>query len=114
MEKDDGIVILEEILGGGGTTGTGGEVVDEAHGLALQRNGRAAGCDEDDAVTLVLVVLNEVFGELRVKLESFRRWIGAEVVGLSVVCDCIRIRIAVRIARRWLQGVRDHCVCRDR
>lgn len=33
VEEDDGVSRLEEILGGGGTTGSGGEVVDEADGL---------------------------------------------------------------------------------
>lgn len=49
VEEDDGVAAREEVLGGSGAAGTGGEVVDEADGLVLEGDDGAAGGDEDDA-----------------------------------------------------------------
>lgn len=48
VQEDDGVACFEEVLGGGGAAGAGGEVVDEADGLGLEGDGCAAACDEDD------------------------------------------------------------------
>ena len=62
VEEDDGITGLEEILGGRGAPRSGGEVVDEADRLILERDGGAAGSDKHHATLLQEVRLNKGIG----------------------------------------------------
>lgn len=43
VEEDDGVSVLQEVFSRGRTTRSGTEVVEEAHSVALERDGRAAG-----------------------------------------------------------------------
>lgn len=47
VEKEHGVASFEKVLSACGTTGSGGEVVDEADGLFFQWYGSSAGGDED-------------------------------------------------------------------
>lgn len=42
MHKDHRVAVLEEVLGGRGAACARTKVVHEAHGVVLERNGRAA------------------------------------------------------------------------
>jgi hypothetical protein len=63
VQEDNGVVIFEEVLGGGGASCAGAEVVDEADCLVFQRDGRAAGCYEGYSAVLGGMVVDEVSGE---------------------------------------------------
>ena len=47
-QKDDGVALLQEMLGRCRSTSSGAEVVDEPDRVLLEGNGGAAGRDEDD------------------------------------------------------------------
>lgn len=80
VEEDYSVPGFEEILGGGGAAGAGGEVVYEAHGLVLKGDGGAAGGDEDYTAFGYVVVLDEGLSKGGMALEVFGGWVGFEVV----------------------------------
>lgn len=54
MHEYHRIAVLEEVLGGRGAARARTEVVDEAHGVVLQRNGRAAGLRSHSMIAMVI------------------------------------------------------------
>lgn len=80
VQEDHRIPLLQEIFGRRRAPRARGEIVDEAHRLVLERNGRASGGDEDDAPVRLDVVGDEGAGEGFVVLERFGRRVAAEVV----------------------------------
>lgn len=99
MKEDDSISGLEEILGRRGTTRSGGEVVDEADRLVLERDGGAARSDQDDATLVGEVTFYECIGQSSVGVEGLRGRVPGEVVILSQLCS----RLAANF-RPWGSG----------
>lgn len=85
VQEDDGIAMAEEELGAGGAASAGGEVVDVAHRLSLERDGGAPRGDEDEAAALFVMAVDELAGEGDVGLEILGRRLVGEVVALRVV-----------------------------
>lgn len=81
VQKDHGVPRLQEVLGGGGAAGAGGEVVDEADGLRFEGDGRAAGSNEDDASggEVGEVEGDEFADEGRVRVKGLRGRVVSEV-----------------------------------
>ena len=71
MDVDDGVVRLEQLLSRSRAAVAGREVVDEAHGVLLERDGRAARGNQCDAP------LHVALHELAQRFAS-----GRQVVGL--------------------------------
>lgn len=59
MEENDGVPVLEEVLGRGGPARARREVVDEPHRLVLQRHDCTAGGDQNYATVRAMVVVEE-------------------------------------------------------
>ena len=109
VQEDDGVVVFEEVLGGGGAAGAGAEVVDEAHSLVFEGDGRAAGGYEGYAAVVGCVVVDEVAGETGGLVEG--GWFGVcgEVVDFWACGFAISIAVGLSLGchlfeSRWLAG----------
>lgn len=80
VEKYDGIASLEKVLGGGGTAGARGKVVDKAHSLVLERDGGAARGDQDDSPALRVVVCYKLLD-----FDGKKGYVGWRGVGFEVL-----------------------------
>ncbi len=84
MKEDDSIPGFEEVLCRRCPPGTSGEVVDETHGLILERNSGPPGCDQHYAVVQRKMFFDKGLGNGHMGMQGLRWGIGSEVVTVGV------------------------------
>lgn len=89
MEEYDRIALCKEVFCRYCTTRTGGEVVDEAHSLVLERDSRSARSDKDDWTPIRSMAIDEFLSSGHLSDGGWWLWIVVKVDFLGGLGFCL-------------------------